>query len=287
MRPRSLQRPENKIVPKDFVPFSNCTKKLGSGTSGVVYRFCTDRDCKHCFAAKYASFSRDEVHRLRLIEYATRGSPYQHHINRIVKAYPLNETDYLIVLEQLVPVMSCSTLLHALQKMSLTELKICLIQIFATLAFLHTHVEKFVHMDLHLANVYMIAWPFQREVLPTDVGTFVLPKTRWFPVLIDYGHSYTTSEPNAQLWSEPSEYAGCARPKYDVYKLLVLHLLPLSTGDIRAFLVRLIVFCFGGTLPERLIETSTQTIYSEGCKALKEVSYVDVLRYPEFESFLK
>jgi hypothetical protein len=288
MRRLSLQRPENKIVPQDFVPFSNCTKKLGSGTSGVVYRFCTDKECKHCFAAKYASFAKDEVHRLRLIEYATRTSPYRHHINRIVKAYPLNATDYLIVLEQLLPVQSSApTFLQALKFMTVFDLKVCLIQLFATLAYLHTHVEDFVHMDLHLGNVYMIAWPFHTETLPTQIGPFVLPKTKFFPVLIDYGHSYTTSEPNAQLWGPGSEYAFCAHPKYDIYKLLALHLLPISTGETRAFLTRLISFCFDGLLPDALIERTTQTIYSTGCQRLPDVSYVDVLRFREFESFLK
>lgn len=268
--------------------YSHCTKRLGSGETGTVYRFCMDKDCKNCFAVKYASYAEDEVNRLRLIELVSRNSVYRNHVNLILKAYPLNSVDYLIVLEQLKGASSkISTLAHAFSSFTLHEFQICLIQIFATLAFLHDHAEDFVHMDLHLDNIFISAWPGASERLPTSLGTFALSSTRFYPILIDYGHSSTTSDPNLQLWGPKSKYANCVSPSYDIYKLLVLHLYPLAKGSVKVFLQDLILQCFRGVLPESYIDKSTQTIYAKGCSLLPPLTYVDVLRCRAFESFLK
>ena len=265
--------------------YNHCTKRLGAGETGAVYRFCTDKECRKCFAVKYASYAEDEVNRLRLVEAVTRKSVYRSHVNLILKAYPLNSSETLIVLEELKGVSGISTLSQAFALMTVAEVQVCLLQIFATLAFLHEKADRFVHMDLHLENIFITSWPVLSEDLPTPLGSFRLSATRFYPVLIDYGHSYTTGEPNRELWGPGSKYANCASPVYDIYKLLALHLYPSAKGTVRLFLHDLILEYFEGLLPSNLIEKSTQTIYATGCSLLPPLTYVDVLQSRAFEPF--
>lgn len=267
---------------------SPCTRFLGQGETSKVYRLCTDKACTKCYAAKYAKYSKDEVNRLLVIEKATRKSPFRLHINLLKHAYQLSRTEYLIILDEVLPVYGFKHIGTIAPYLTASEVLGFLLQVFGTLWFLHSYADSFIHMDLHPENIAITAWPLSGpETLVIDGRTYEIPESRIFPVLIDYGHSYTKKEPNVGLWGPGSPYALCAKQNYDIYKLLVLHLYSLVSPAVKPVLSNLIRFLFDKILPSKYIEASTQSIYSAGCKQLLPVTYSDVLQYPGFESFLK
>jgi len=271
----------------DFRKFiqSPCTRYLGRGETSKVYRLCTNKTCTKCYAAKYAKYSKDEVNRLLLIEKITRKSRFRPHVNLIKHAYQLNATDYLIILDEIVPVGSFKSLQDIAPFLTSHELFQILLQTFGTLWYLHTYADSFIHMDLHPDNIAITAWPMSEELLPIGDRVYRIFASGFFPVLIDYGHSFTKTDPNTGLWGSGSPYAFCAKPNYDIYKLLVLHLYPLVSASVKKDLADLILFLFPTLLPSSLIDSTTQSILSRGCSKLRSVSYLDVLRYPKFESF--
>lgn len=266
---------------------SPCTEDLSTSSSAKVYRYCTEASCKHCFAVKFARDANEEIYMLKYLQLATNGTPFARHVVQFVKSYPMDTIlSAVIVTEHVTPISPGIRDVADLfeREISVQEGSVLLIQIFATLDWLHIHADGFVHMDLHLGNVAMTSWPktLYDERLTTRAGTFTIPRQRYWPVLLDVGNSYTTRFKNKKLYGLNSP---CTLPKSDIYKFLVLHLYPYVLGDFKRFLGSLISYLFPKPLARAYIDQEYRTVIPRGCKLLPNVSYADVLSFPGFEKY--
>jgi serine/threonine protein kinase len=278
-----------------------CTAKLGSGSYADVYKVCGDARCSRCAALKvtYSGGTDGEVRTLDIIK-RVLVPPFDEHVLRVYKSYKLGQTTDVAILTTLLQpydarVKTLDDIVGRSMIRDADELAVLLIQIFQTLDFLHKKAKDFVHMDLHLQNIAISPWPEKLfEVLPADAShAWQLPQKRFWPVLIDFGQSYTTEVHNDDLWGPGTDQNGmCFSPKFDIVKLLMelSKLLPKPSGA--ATLMRnLCMFLYDAEKPFPLKKPYWDTRYgspeAKGCVQLADIQYADVLRYAYFSKFKK
>lgn len=271
-----------------------CSSLLGKGMSSTlgVYKVCEDRGCTSCAALKIASPAQPESNISVAIERVAQASPFREHVLRLIFYRPLAQSESSTLITQLLP--SRKTLDDVKSSMSLMAVKVFLVQVLETLAFLRRNVPGFAHMDLG-HNIVMTSWKATQvskdverltETLPCSFGgEWSLPPQRYWPILMDFGNSRTNQYTNPSLWGPSGDSYGCGKPSFDIYKLLtkLLRVQPVFIG-------KLMQWSFGDTRPVPFElpywDSKYQLPLKEGCKLLGSVDYEDVLQHPEFRVLL-
>lgn len=266
---------------------SPCATFLGTGASARdgVYKVCFDSSCKRCVALKLATLGFQEARIHIAIEKAVSNTIYSAHIAQLLYARAIAESkteQYAIVTRY---VEGKKTLYDIGPSLAVRDLEMLLIQIFQTLSFLHSRIRGFVHMDLKTDNVAIV-----KTTGTESLGPWKLTSLRYSAVILDFGHSVSRSYPDEDLYGRSTEYYGCTKPVYDIFKLL-FGLRELVRGPSLTLVRNLFVFCFGSEKPFPLHKPFFNSYYNlpqtEGCLALPNISYESVLRHPAFEKYRK
>ena len=272
---------------------SKCSKSLGKGRSATlgVYKVCEDQRCTSCAALKLADYGETEARIFKRVDRVVESGPFRDHVLRLIYSGQIRQSETYTLITDLLP--SRKNLGDISKTLNTTALKVLLIQIFETLAYIRKYVPGFVHMDLG-HNVIMVPWKTKEyskdvhiltESLPCSFGgTWVLPPQTYWPILIDFGNSRTNEVPNDVLWGKYGDSYGCGKPSFDIYKLLT------KLRSVNPKLIdTLMEWSFGSAKPVPLkfpyYDAEYQLPLAEGCALLGDITYSDVLKHPEFRMF--
>jgi serine/threonine protein kinase len=278
-------KPRNQILAA--IKRSPCATFLGSGASARdgVYKVCFDTACKRCVALKLSTLGFQEARIHIAIQEAVRSSVYSSHVAQLLYARAIAEskTEQYAIVTRFVE--GRKTLYDVAPRLSVSDLEMLLVQIFQTLSFLHSRIRGFVHMDLKTDNIAIVT-ASGTETL----GPWRLPNLRVSAVILDFGHSVSRAYPDEGLYGKSTEYYGCTKPVYDIFKLL-FGIRELVRGASAAFIKDLFEFCFGTQRPFPLQKPYFNPYYhlpqTAGCNILPNLSYESVLRHRAFEKYRK
>ena len=212
-----------------------CTKELSSGATGTGYKVC-DHGCKQCRIAKVGKFEGALDPLEAAFDYnaneVVKGTPYKYLVSKFIDFVRTPDHREVLYSEfndnhgDMESFMSTRW-----QTIEVSQFASLLLEIFATLDYLHTHMG-FLHMDLKLDNVLVIdATPESR--FPLGDGTRVqrAPGVKYSAMVIDYGNGYARADssrtfegkiwPNSEIYAAGStDFAGkCYYPAFDVIRL--------------------------------------------------------------------
>lgn len=222
---------------------STCSKKLGSGNNGAVYKVCANSECKACVAVKFGAHVHDyEGTFTRIISNATQGTPFEPHVQRFVSMLDINTAKsgpQPLIFTRLE---ANSGDMYGAKSIPHDVFLGLMVQIFATLNYLHVKTG-FLHMDMKTDQI-LLANGSKEEVLP-NVGAggsgprgsqtgaaggsgsaggrpraFRVPMMPLRAVLLDYGNGHDGKTEDSKIYDVQSDYRGrCYIPSFDIIRL--------------------------------------------------------------------
>lgn len=220
---------------RSAVEADRCTKRLGAeSANGKVFRVCDGPRCTKCSALKIPNHDSDDTEAdiLGIVRSATSTAPaiLAHTLQGLSKS----ASGQGAIETELLKSGKWHTYHDLIRKgpkgcISKTNLCIFMVQVFATLDYLHRHADGLLHMDLKFDQFVLLPWPKAKpvDILPSSTsGTvWVLPRPAKYavwPVLIDFGNAYTngTGDPG-KIYDKGSNFKGqCYSVGFDAFRLL-------------------------------------------------------------------
>ena len=302
------------VAPASAPAAPRCSRLLGSGANGSVYKVCDDAACtQNCVVQKKgAGVDAVEVALARSAYDLVKDSYYALHVLQFVSAIsnPALPNTYILT-SRYQP--NAGTLQDAQRvgALGVAQLTASLVQIFATLDYMYTRRGSgFLHMDLKPANILMVPWP-RGPSGAADAPEFLeiaslrrvirVPPVVFWAVLIDYGNAYErkSGAGRTDIYGAPPFGEACYAPAFDIFRLLAALYLNFTQLNLPAqtLFTAVAAWCFGGwssfqtLMTPRFMLKQYTMLNGEGCRVVARLiregvcplrTYASILEAPSF-----